>query len=313
MPNILPQLILFTAWAALLRLIEVLTDFEPAASPAVHGIVGTALGLLLVFRTNSAYDRFWEGRKKWGMIINRTRDFARQGLVWMDDVKANENVVRMTIAFAYACRSHLRGHRDLEDVDDLLSSRELANAEKAGHQPMFFASEMTKIVREAQRAKRIDAFDAMQMNRNVTQLVDELGACERIKKTPIPFSYVMHLRRFIVLYILTLPFALYDLGWWMVPSITGITYAFLGIEAIGIDIEDPFGLSKNDLPLGDICDTIRQNLIDMLKIKLKSDVSDGKVDLVKMFEPLIAGGTSESKRAGIIMESSVFTRSGDRL
>eukprot|EP00939_MAST-03C_sp_MAST-3C-sp1_P000104 g104.t1 len=286
-PTIAPRVLVFTIWATAVRFLEIYADWQPDISTSTHATAGTALGLLLVFRTNSAYDRFWEGRKKWGMIINRTRDISRQAITWMKD-KGNlwHTVIRHTIAFAYASRSHLRASRDIRDVEDILTQGEFDYLSAADHIPMRATVVISSCIVEAHRKKILDPYAAQSMDANLTSLLDQLGACERIKKTPIPFSYVMHTRRFITIYLLTLPFALSDLEWYMVPAVAGLAYAFLGIEAIAIEIEDPFAYGLNDLPLGDLCDTIRRNLREvLLDVAGGNSSASKKGGLTAVFEP----------------------------
>lgn len=135
----------------------------------------------------------------------------------------------------------------------------------------------------------------MTLDSNLTQLIDELGACERIKKTPVPKAYVLHTRRFIVLYLVTLPFALSKLDWYAAPAVFCIAYAFLGIEAIGIAIEDPFQYGANDLPLGDICDGIRKNLLHLLVVDLKNNKKKGTSELKNAFKPPASMTTKKSE------------------
>jgi len=274
-PTIAPRVLIFVIWAAAVRLFEYFLDWSPDISTSIHGVAGTALGLLLVFRTNSAYDRFWEGRKKWGMIINRTRDLARQAVAWIDDERIVERIVRHTIAFAYACRAHLRASRNIDDVDDILSKQEFFAMANAEHIPLKATVVIAECIRKAKNEKKLGPYAAQSLDMNLTSLLDQIGACERIKKTPIPFSYVMHTRRFITIYLLTLPFALSTLEWYMIPAVGGLSYAFLGIEAIAIEIEDPFQLGLNDLPLGGMCDTIRKNLLHVMIEYLSRRVDRG--------------------------------------
>ena len=138
-------------------------------------------------------------------------------------------------------------------------------------------------------------YEAMTLDSNLTQLIDELGACERIKKTPVPKAYVLHTRRFIVLYLVTLPFALSKLDWYAAPAVFCIAYAFLGIEAIGIAIEDPFQYGANDLPLGDICDGIRKNLLHLLVVDLKNNKKKGTSELKNAFKPPASMTTKKSE------------------
>lgn len=215
----------------------------------MHSLVGVALGLLLVFRTNASYDRFWEGRKLWGSIVNECRNLARhsQGLIAPSHPDLHSEILQKTIAFPYACMHLLRG------------------ASPAGqHPPLAIAIQLTELLRDAQVKGALSDYARAAADQNVQQLVDCIGACERIHKTPLPFAYVVHLRRALILYCFSLPFALVkDFGAWMVLEVMFVAYVFFGIEEIGVQIEDPFGLDDNDLPLERICATIEQNLLTL--------------------------------------------------
>ncbi|MEE2787098.1 MAG: bestrophin family ion channel [Myxococcota bacterium] len=274
LPAILPRILVVTTIAVV---VAVWDHFSPIAplDKAPHGLVGVALGLLLVFRTNSAYDRFWEGRKRWGMIVNRTRDLSRQSLAWIRESPEEKiRIVHQLILFAYATKEHLRGTRDLSPLADLLSGEELAAIQAVDHMPLQAAENVTTEIVKTYRQGHLDLVASQFLDTDITNLIDQLGACERILKTPIPFAYVLHLRRFVLLFLSTLPLVFVHMDWLMVPVVAIVTYALLGIEEIGVQIEDPFGLEDNDLPLDAICDTIRTNLLELLS----RNVPTGRTD-----------------------------------
>jgi putative membrane protein len=231
-----------------------------------HVLIGVALGLLLVFRTNASYDRFWEGRKLWGSLINETRNLARAARVLL--AGAPEIVVRLlhwTIAFPWATMHHLRGDKGLGPVADSLPAAEVKAALAADHVPLAVACRISEQLALAQQRGLISDYVQMQLDQNVQLFVDYLGACERIHKTPLPFAYVVHLRRALILYCFTLPFALLDhFGWSTILVTLFLTYTLFGIEEIGVEIEDPFGSDDNDLPLERFCGTIERNLREIL-------------------------------------------------
>jgi putative membrane protein len=239
---------------------------ELAISEKGHALIGVALGLLLVFRTNSSYDRFWEGRKQWGAIVNETRNLARATTVLLaKDPELAARVVRWTIAFTWSTMFHLRGQRDLGPGKDALPHGEARVAEEAAHPPLFAARTISATLEEARRRGVIDSYQQVYLDQNVQLLVDCMGACERIRNTPLPFAYVVHLRRALMLYCLTLPFALLEtFGYGTIVVSTVIAYILFGIEEIGVEIEDPFGVDDNDLPLDGICRTIDRNLRALL-------------------------------------------------
>lgn len=231
-------------------------------SVVLHSLVGVALGLLLVFRTNASYDRYWEGRRLWGGIVNETRNLIRGASVHLaSDPALLHRLTRWTAVFPWAVMSTLRGESDLGPSIEELSLDQIHAAKTAQHPALLTAQKMTGCLREAGRRGLIPDVIEASLDANVQQLVDYLGGCERIRKTPLPFAYVVHLRRGLIIYCFSLPFALVDsFGWFTILDVLLVAYTFFGIEEIGVEIEGPFGNDENDLPLPEICVTIRHNL-----------------------------------------------------
>ncbi|MBL8179915.1 MAG: hypothetical protein JNK48_34865 [Bryobacterales bacterium] len=228
----------------------------------LHTLVGLALGLLLVFRTNASYDRFWEGRKLWGGMVNECRNLIRAAAQFLGaDTALLQRLASWTAAFPYATMHHLRGKQDLGAAALDLPAAEVKAAVEAEHTPMAVAMRMSECLTEARRRGLMSEYTQMAVDQNVQLLVDYLGGCERIRKTPLPFAYVVHLRRALVIYCFTLPFALVEtFGWTTVLDTLLVSYVFFGIEEIGVEIEGPFGYDDNDLPLEQMCDAIRHNV-----------------------------------------------------
>jgi putative membrane protein len=240
-----------------------------AVSPTVHTLVGAALALLLVFRTNASYDRFWEGRRHWGSIINESRNIGRSALTYVQE-GAPDLAQRMglwTMAFAHAVANRLRDGDGLGPAGDLLPPAETRAALAAGNTPLIAASRITEALVQARDRGVIGDYVMTSIDENVRQLIDYYGGCERIRKTPLPFVYVVHLRRALILYCFSLPFAIVDLyGWWTIFVTFLAAYLFFGIEEIGVEIENPFGHDANDLPLRQFCQTIDAELTELLRI-----------------------------------------------
>ena len=232
----------------------------------VHSIVSLALGLLLVFRTNASYDRFWEGRKQWGGIVNESRNLARGARVLLEGAPdLRDNIIRWTSAWSYSAMFALRGKRGLGPWTATLPEKEAEAILTAQHVPLAVAVRISQDIQEAKRRGAISDIQQMALDQNVQLLIDYLGACERIHKTPLPFAYVVHLRRALMLYCFSLPFALIDtFHWATIGLVFVLAYTFFGIEEIGVEIEDPFGLDDNDLPLEAICTNIERNLTALL-------------------------------------------------
>ncbi len=219
-------------------------------SPTPHMLIGVALGLLLVFRTNASYDRFWEGRKLWGGIVNDSRNFARLICSFFEpEPEARDRLLEMAKSLPFTIMHSLRG-----------------KATPTGEHPTLrLAGAITAELSKAKQRGVLSDYTFVQVDQHVRALIDHLGGCERIHKTPLPFAYVVHLRRAILMYCFSLPFVLVNsMHWWSVLATFCIAYIFFGIEEIGVEIEDPFGDDDNDLSLEDICQTITRN-IDALK------------------------------------------------
>lgn len=236
---------------------------RPMGVPSVvHSLVGVALGLLLVFRTNASYDRYWEGRRLWGGIVNETRNLIRAASVQLrDDQALLQRLTRWTAMFPWAAMSTLRGDANMGPAALQLTPEEAAALRSAQHSALHIAQQMTMCLDDARRRGLTSDYIHGQLDQNVHMLVGYLGGCERIRKTPLPFAYVVHLRRAVVLYCVTLPFALVDsFGWFTVLDVLMVSYTLFGIEEIGVEIEGPFGFDANDLPMQEICETIHRNV-----------------------------------------------------
>lgn len=240
--------------------------FSLGVSEKAHSLVSVALGLLLVFRTNAAYDRFWEGRKLWGSIVNASRNLVRAASVHLRDEPALlDRIVRRAIAFPWACMHRLRDEPDmvaaLGRIGTPLPDGDLATLARSNHVPLALAARITGDLREARARGHLSDYLLGVVDQNVQILIDCIGACERIHRTPLPFAYVVHLRRALILYCFSLPFILAPIfGWWTIFITLLISYILFGIEEIGVEISDPFGEDDNDLPLESICQTIEGNL-----------------------------------------------------
>eukprot|EP00456_Euglypha_rotunda_P008348 TRINITY_DN1163_c0_g1_i15.p1 TRINITY_DN1163_c0_g1~~TRINITY_DN1163_c0_g1_i15.p1 ORF type:complete len:299 (-),score=47.05 TRINITY_DN1163_c0_g1_i15:387-1283(-) len=266
--EIMGRVALCVAWSAV---VVVLYEYGPpifhklSMAETAHGMIGPALGLLLVFRTNSSYDRFWEGRKQWGGIVNETRNLARQAETWLSaDRELANSVIRWTSAFAFATMNRLRDTNSIGVARRGLPVEDVTAVEQAGHVPLAVSRKLTALLFEAQKRGLIDAIHLRSLDLNIQALVDYCGACERIRSTPAPFGYVVHLRRALILYCLTLPLALIkNYGWETIPVTLVISYIMFGIEEIGVEIENPFEQMINDLPLESICATVDCDLLAM--------------------------------------------------
>lgn len=249
-------------WAAVVVALDKIFDINWRISTAAHSLIGVALGLLLVLRTNASYERWWEGRKLWGSIINEERNLGRLASVHLaGDPSLRQAVLAWASAFSAATMIHLRDGHGLGRFAERLPADEAAEVHRAAHLPLAIARKLTGCLVAARDRGLISDYILGTLDANVQQLVDYLGACERIHRTPLPFPYVVHVRRILLLYALALPMALVDdYGWMTIVATLVVSYVFFGIEEIGVVIEDPFGADDNDLPLESFCETIDANL-----------------------------------------------------
>lgn len=231
---------------------------------SVHALVGFVLSLLLVFRTNTAYDRWWEGRKLWGGFVNNSRNLAIKLSVLVEDKVLRQRLKVIICNYIHASRNHLREsnkHKgivacDKYAIDDFLD---------AAHVPNRIAGILFSEVNDLVKNKLISHEQLLFLNEELRSFTDQIGACERIKKTPIPYSYSIFLKKIIFIYIASMPFGFaMEFEYWSILIVPLLFYIFGSIELIAEEIEDPFGMDDNDLPLDQISSTIQENLEEIL-------------------------------------------------
>ncbi|MFM7566712.1 MAG: bestrophin family protein [Flavobacteriales bacterium] len=228
---------------------------------SVYSLLGFVISLLLVFRTNTAYDRWWEGRKMWGSVVNDSRNLGTIISALRIDEKEKETFRAGIAGFSVSMKEHLRGNKTegigLWKIPDHIK-----------HQPLWIAGELRKRIQQLMDESKIDSLQWKQLNKHLDQLVDSLGACERIRNTPIPYSYSLFFKKFIFMYVVTMPLAFVEVfEYWSVLISTFVFYALVSMEILAEEIEDPFGLDTNDLPLDAICKTIDTNLWEVFSTK----------------------------------------------
>jgi putative membrane protein len=240
-------------------------EIQPRLHSGIFSLLGIVLSILLVFRTNTAYDRWWEGRRQWGALINHTRSMAMmlEAALPVSDVDSRKYFARHIGNFSISLKEHLRKGVKEEELD--LTEDETKHFQVADHKPNFFASLIYNRIHLIYKAGALTDADLMNLRPHHDALLEVLGCCERIKKTPIPFSYAVYIKVFVSVYGVMLPFGLYmDFGFYTVPLTMFIFFAMLGLELMAQEIEDPFGLDCNDLPTGDMSQTIRKNVAEIL-------------------------------------------------
>lgn len=229
----------------------------------VYSLIGFVLSLLLVFRTNTAYDRWWEGRKKWGELVNNTRNLAIKINALNIDQASRSYFSRMISNYAIAMKEHLRNGTIISELD--LTEEEKLILERASHHPNIIAKWIYKKLNTIRNEGTITGDDLIILDQNLKTFSDIIGACERIKNTPIPYSYNNFLKKFIFIYVSTIPLALvWNFGYYSALISVFIFYVLVSMEILAEEIEDPFGLDDNDLPVDELTQKITANVKEIL-------------------------------------------------
>jgi len=236
--------------------------------PAMHSLLGFAISMLLVFRTNTAYDRWWEGRKLWGSLVNNSRNLAIKLSVMLPETeKEQRTFFRKTIpAYAYALMNHLKAESTrIELFEADIKHPLFKNIDTQKHIPNQVALLIFKHIQQLYSEGKINGDQLIILNAELQSFTDICGACERIKNTPIPFSYSVFIKKFIFFYIMTLPFGYaFTLGYYMAPVVAFIFYVLASLELIAEEIEDPFGGDANDVPTEKIAMNIHKHVAEIL-------------------------------------------------
>lgn len=264
-PRVALRSLVFAAIAAGVVLVREHTELDPGITGAAHAMVGVALGLLLVFRTNASYDRYWEGRNLLGSIVNETRNLARQSRSYLTDAAARDEVGRLLSALYVCIRRHLREEREWPELDGVLTEAERAELAETTTPPNLCARWISDRLAAEADAGRLSEVRLRHIDATLCRLVDGMGGCERIAQTPVPFAYAHHIKAFLFIFCLTAPMALLDSMGWGTPAATAvIVYGLYGIDEIGVEIEDPFGYDPNDLPLDNIGAVVERDISEAI-------------------------------------------------
>jgi putative membrane protein len=272
------KVVIFGVIAGIICLISWMLDrylhVRIGSEVAPFEIAGAALGLLLILRTNSGYDRWWEARKLWGGIVNQCRNLAISGLTYGPPGPAwGEEFVKWVAVFPHVARCSLRGEPPSPEVAVLVGKANADQIATSDHMPSFVAFKLGVLLRQAYDDAQMDGFAFMQVDKERATLIDHLGACERILRTPLPIVYAIKIRRFIMLFIMTLPFALLHRieNHWVIPFITMlVAYPLVALDQIGVELQNPFLTSNlSHLPLGEISRTIERNVTGLLQERRK--------------------------------------------
>ena len=255
----------------------------PVAQPVLSSVIPSiVLGLLLVFRTNTAYDRYWEGRRWWGILVTTVRNLVWQIWVNVDEVEPADRerkiaALRLLPAFAIAEKLYLRSEPASSELVPFMVPAQYATLKNIQNMPLEIARWLGDYLQQEYKRGQLTSYQLTAIQGLVNTLMETVGNCERILKTPMPLAYAIHLKQLVLIYCLMLPFQFVkDLHWWTGPFIALVSFTLFGIEEIGVEIENPFGYDANDLPLDAMCDTIRQNVEDFIETQVGDVVCDVK-------------------------------------
>lgn len=269
-------------------------SFQIGFNVSLYEVVGGALGLLLVLRTNAGYDRWWEGRKLWGGIVNQSRNLCINALSYgPNEPEWRSKFVRWVAVFGHVSRMRLRHETESPEVTNLIGEQSAQELFKTEHMPSAVSMMLGGMLKDACDRGLMTEPAFLQAEQERAKLIDHLGACERILRTPLAMAYSVKIRQFIALFILTLPFALVNsLGaYWQVPLLTMmVAYPLLSLDQLGVELQNPFSTKNlSHLPLAEISKAIEKNVLSLLRAKsVKSGDLDFKVREQKRTEELIS-------------------------
>jgi len=268
LPQLLPGLgLLFILSLLVVYFHGIIFSFKVPLNPTPLTLFGFVLALFLGFRNNASYERFWEGRKLWGALLNHSRSLTRQSLTLINSETSNTcnmEFIQLLSCFAYALKHQLRGTDPEPDLKIRLGEKQFKIVAGAQYKPVILMKLLAEWVQQAKQENRIDSIQQARFDENLDGLAEVVGGCERIQSTPIPYSYRVLLHRTVYIYCFLLPFGLVDSLAWLTPFIVVfIAYTFVAFEAIADEIEDPFGTEANDLALNTMCHTIGSTLFEL--------------------------------------------------
>lgn len=268
LPQLLPGLgLLFTLSILVVYFHGIIFSFKVPLNPTPLTLFGFVLALFLGFRNNVSYERFWEGRKLWGALLNHSRSLTRQSITLINSKKGDASELefaQLLSCFAYALKHQLRGTDPASDLKIRLSESQFKIVAETQSKPVMLMKLLAEWVQKKRQENRIDSIQQARFDENLDALAQVVGGCERIQSTPIPYSYRVLLHRTVYIYCFLLPFGLVDSLAWLTPFIVVfIAYTFVAFEAIADEIEEPFGTEANDLALNSMCQTIEFTIFEL--------------------------------------------------
>lgn len=270
-PLIFPQILLITLLSILVAIAQhKYPVIFPTYTVAPFTLLGVALSLFLGFRNNACYDRWWEARKQWGQLIVDSRSLARQVYSFIDGNKEGgelmqKRLVNLTIAFNHALRHHLRLSEPWNDIEKYLEAEDVDLLKKSRNVPDSILRLMGLKLGTCRHKKLLSDFLVQSIDEHITSMTAVQAACERIANTPLPFAYRLLVQRTTYLYCIILPFGLVASQGFATPLFCAIVaYTFFGLDALSEELEQPFGLSFNDLPLHAMSRSVEISLLEMM-------------------------------------------------
>lgn len=232
----------------------------------VHSLLGFAMSILLVFRTNTAYDRWWEARKQWGGLTNSSRTMAMKINAFLSpDDHVNRSFYKKSIPlFADTLFAHLRSNQTRFMLDEV-DHPEFGSLDTQKHGPNQVASMIVERTNSLYKENLLTGDQLIVITNELNAFTDICGACERIKNTPIPMSYSSFIKKFIFIYVLTLPMGyVFSMGYFVIAAVPFIFYVMASLELIAESIEDPFGTDPDDLPIDKLGENIRKHVGEII-------------------------------------------------
>ncbi|MDR6844269.1 bestrophin family ion channel [Flavobacterium granuli] len=264
--KLLPSILVIALYSGIVAYLEIeyfkLDDTSHVKNLfVIHTTLGFVISLLLAYRINSAYDRWWEGRKLWGSLMNNSRNLAIKLSVILKDEKDLAYFRKLIPSYASMLNKHLKDEETsmqlFEQVDLVIDHHK--------HRPNQVAKMIFQKINDLYITHKISGDQLIILNNEFQSFTDICGACERIKNTPIPYSYSAFIKKFIFIFVLTLPYAYsFTLGYYVIPVVSFIFYVLVSIELISEEIEEPFGYDENDLPTTKIAENIKKYIEEIL-------------------------------------------------
>lgn len=268
------ELALLGVYSSLVYIAHTVYNFPGVSIPiAIPAILGTIISLLLAFRSNQAYDRWWEARSLWGAIVNDSRSFARQVLTFVDNSYDNEDrsalrerIIRRQIGWVHSLSKHLRGQNARDALNNFITEEEKQAVSKLDNTPMALLEQHGNDLRLLLRLGWINEYQQIAMDETLCRFSNAMGACERIKNTVFPVTYSLYIHMLVILFALLMPFSLIEFfGIFQIPLVVAISASFFLIEKMAIHLQDPFENKPTDTPMTAISKKIENDLRQLLK------------------------------------------------